>query len=176
MIHALLCAISGVTKPPDALLEYIDDYTAELDKAAVKYIQSACLDFSKASDRLQPSIVLNKMRMYGFNNNIIELISDFVSNRKQCVQFLNSFSDYSNINVGSPQGTKLGPVLWLIYVNDLHVNEFYSLKYADDTTFYTPIRNHVSHDDIATAIIATRIWSDDNSMILNAAKTVVMNA
>ena len=70
------------------------------------------------------------MRSLGFDENIVRLISNFLGNRTQCAKFSGSFSDYKCIKVGSSQGTKLGPVLWLIYVNDLECDGFYSMKYA----------------------------------------------
>ena len=88
----------------DALLQYLDYLTALLDRKDVSSVQSACLDFSKAFDRLQPSIVLNKMQSYGFNSNVIELVSSFLSDRMQCVKFSGQFSSYKPINVCSPQG------------------------------------------------------------------------
>ena len=85
------------------------------------------------------------------------------------------FSDYLPINVGSPQGTKLGPLLWIIYVNDLEVDSFFSVKYADDTTFYRPSHTHDQSGMVCEAIHRTQDWSNSNSMLLNAEKTVVMN-
>ena len=148
IIHKLKSKIAEIIKPAqyayrpnvsttDALLQYIDDYTTFLDKQKVKFVQSACLDFSKAFDRLQPSIVLGKMNFYGFNTNVIEVISSVLRDRTQCVKFSAHLSNVKHVKVGSPQGAKLGPILWLIYVNDLQIDGFYSLKYADDTLIST---------------------------------------
>ena len=94
--------------------------------------------------------------------------------RQQCVKFGKSTSDYLDINVGAPQGTKLGPVLWLIYINDLQVPDYKTVKYADDTSFYLAV-NKNSEQSVASAIEDTSQWSDNNHMILNADKTVIIN-
>ena len=158
----------------DALLQLIDDITCDLDQLRVKFVQLASLDFSKAFDRLQPAIVLEKMTKYGFNQNVINLVSDFLMRRQQCVKFGKSTSDYLDINVGAPQGTKLGPVLWLIYINDLQVPDYKTVKYADDTSFYLSV-NKNSEQSVASAIEHTSQWSANNHMILNADKTVIIN-
>jgi hypothetical protein len=101
----------------DAMLQLLDDCTKELDLTASKYIQLACLDFSKAFDRLQPNILLRKLKSYGINQCIINLLEDFLKRRQQCVKVNTSFSDVADISVGAPQGTKLGPILWLFYIN-----------------------------------------------------------
>ena len=59
----------------DALLNYIDDLTKQLDDPGTKFIQSAFLDFSKAFDRLQPALVIKKMISYGFHTKIVSLVS-----------------------------------------------------------------------------------------------------
>jgi hypothetical protein len=120
-------------------------------------------------------VVLHKMYSYGFNTNVIKLVGNFLSQRMQCVKFSNVFSPYVDIKVGSPQGTKLGPYLWLIYVNDLEVDGFTTVKYADDTTFYKSVHSHTSNDVILPAISATQSWAETNNMLLNADKTVIMN-
>ena len=86
----------------------------------------------------------------------------------QCVKFLGQFSSYKPINVGSPQGTRLGPLLWLIYVND-----FNSLQYADDATFYLKRCNTNETNLVGDVILRASRWSDDNDMILNQDKTIV---
>ena len=158
----------------DAILQLIDDCTADLDSIESKYVQLGCLDFSKAFDKLQPNIVLGKMRKSGINENIITIVDSFLSNRKQCVKVEDVFSMYDDVLVGAPQGTKLGPLLWLFYVNDLEVNDFNVVKYADDTTFYKPVVNP-ELDSVVPAITATQTWSEQNSMTLNAEKTEILN-
>lgn len=105
------------------------DWTASLNgSTTVTRMQNACLDFSRqAFDRLQHSIVLNKMRMYGFSDCVTKLLGDFLSNREQqCVKYNGCFSSYGPVTVGAPQpqDTKLGPVLWLIYSNNIDIEDY----------------------------------------------------
>ena len=118
----------------DAFLHFLDDNLSQLDKPSVKFVQSACHDFSNAFDRLFPSIILKRMYAYGFNSNIVRLVGNFLYNRQQYVRYGGNISEFLDIKIGAPQGTKMGPCLWLNYVNDLIVEGFSCVKYADDTT------------------------------------------
>ena len=86
-----------------------------------------------------------------------------------------SISSFIDISVGAPQGTKLGPLLWLFYTYDLEVDGYYTVKYADDTSFYKAMTRN-STDTVAAAIEAPQLWSDSNyNMTLNAEKTKIIN-
>ena len=136
-------------------------------------MQLASLDLSKAFDKLQPKIVIRKMQDYGVNRHALSIIEDFLKRREQCVKVNGSFSEYINISVGAPQGTRLGPQLWIFYVNDLSADGFHAIKYADDTSFYKAIKT--PEETVVPAILATQKWADDNFMSLNTGKTQVMN-
>ena len=77
--------------------------------------------------------------------------------------------------MGAPQGTKLAPILWLIYSNDLTAANFNTIKYADDTTFYKAITKSSPTETISSAVVDTENWANENGLILNTTKTVVMN-
>ena len=180
----------------DALVAAIDDWTAGLDNAATECIQTVMLDFSKAFDRLQPAILAQKLDKAGLNSNIISIISSFLSNRYQCVFISGCKSSFLPINVGTPQGTKLGPILWLFYINDLQATTsgVHLIKYADDSTYYAAIKkktkkeqagknkknNIVQKDSIVhTSLLQKEIqnaeqWSSENRMLLNPKKSVTM--
>ena len=106
-------------------------------------MQLACLDFSKAFDKLQRQILTKKLQKCNTNGNLIDILLGFLKRRQQCLKVNDTFSDFIEISVGAPQGTELGPILWLFYINDLevHVDNLSVVKYADDTSFYTTIRN-----------------------------------
>jgi hypothetical protein len=145
-----------------------------LDGNGVDYVQLALLDFSKAFNSLQPPRVLSKMRHSGFNPKIIKIVSSFLQMRQQCVKLNAASSDYIPIEVGAPQGTKLGPLLWLIYINDLQVDGYKSVKYADDSSFYVTVPKN-SNNIISSAIQQTQVWSAENNILLNTNKTAIVN-
>jgi hypothetical protein len=157
----------------DALLDMVDDWTNNLDRKEVKYIQCAFLDFSKAFDRMDHYILTQKMLSFGFNPCLINLVGDFLRNRHHCVRVNDFHSNFIEVTVGAPQGTKLGPMLWLIYVNDLEAEEYSSTKHADDTTFYTPV--YSSSGSIEPAVHIAKEWANNNNMLLNEKKTTILN-
>ena len=97
---------------------------------------SIFIDLSKAFDTVNHSILLKKLSYYGVTGNALRWFENYLFERQQYVSWLGCRSDLANIHCGVPQGSVLGPTLFLIYINDMASasNLFKIICFADDTT------------------------------------------
>ena len=100
--------------------------------------RAVALDISKAFDRVWHAGLLHKLKSYGISGQIFGLISSFLSNRRLRVVLDGKSSQEYPVNAGVPQGSILGPILFLLYINDLPDDVICNIAiYADDTTLYS---------------------------------------
>ena len=100
--------------------------------------QAGALDISKAFHRVWHAGLLHKLKSYGISGQIFGLISSFLSNRRLRVVLDGKSSQEYPVNAGVPQGSILGPTLFLLYINDLPDDVICNIAiYADDTTLYS---------------------------------------
>ena len=145
------------------------------------YTVSLFLDLSKAFDSLEHEMMLRKLESYGIRGNMLQWFRSYLSDRQirtKC--YISSsgqleYSEYKPINFGTPQGSCLGLLLFLIFTNDLnkHLHHCSSILFADDTTLYKTHRNLVYlqwcvQDDMNRLMEYLRI----NKLTLNLNKTV----
>ena len=138
------------------------------------------LDLSKAFDTLDKNLLLNKLHSYGIRGIPNKWINSYLSDRNQHVQLRNILSDKNFIDTGVPQGSVLGPVMFLLYVNDLpnFDNKVFTLMFADDSSLFISGPNldelNASHDQTKNIIIKVQNWINTNKLSLNLKKTKFM--
>ena len=127
-------------------------------------------DFKKAFDRVDHSIAVTKLINLGVRRTIIPWICDFLTARKQCVRYRGVLSNWTEVCAGIPQGTRLGPIIFLAMVNDACPHDqLHSFKYVDDLTL-VECRNQNQVSVLQTALDNLSHWSETNKMKLNPVK------
>ena len=120
------------------LLYLINEIHKSFDNPNSLEVRAVFLDMSKAFDKVWHSGLIFKLKQNGISGKLLSLIEDYLRNRKQRVVLNGSSSEYCDINAGVPQGSVLGPLLFLIYINDLEYNLKSNVKFfADDTMLYS---------------------------------------
>ena len=108
-----------------------------------KHVIGIFLDLSKAFDTICHEKLLVKLDSYGIRGNCLKLIKNYLLNRKQITKFNNVKSDSKNIMFGVPQGSVLGPLIFLLYINDIVNSAFEgeTVIFADDTNIFVTGNN-----------------------------------
>lgn len=142
-----------------------------------KYAGSVFIDLSKAFDTINHSILLKKLELYGIVGPALTLLKSFLSNRRQVVCVNGQTSHPANINKGVPQGSILGPLLFLTYINDLPqcLTTSQCILYADDTTIFSS-DNDVSNlvSKLQADLFSLQRWCLSNKLSINVSKTCFM--
>ena len=157
-----------------AALKLVNHAITEMDNFNIP--TNIYIDLSKAFDTLNFDILLNKLDYYSVQGCANRLIYSYLSDRWQFVEFNGHKSSYLPIKTGVPQGSVLGPLLFLIYINDLPLvsNVFDMLMYADDTTLYCNINQDIGEEVINAELLKLWEWLSANKLSLNIAKTKYM--
>ena len=158
-----------------AVLYLIDQIANAIDNKKITI--GVFLDLSKAFDTVNHHILLHKLEHYGITSTTLNWFRSYLEHRKQYVNFKSANSEATSVSYGVPQGSILGPLLFLLYINDLPNAStiLHSILFADDTNLF------FSHSDLTQAtdimnreLYNTTQWLNSNRLSLNVKKTHFM--
>ena len=155
-----------------ALIDVADTVYHELDSG--NYVIGTFLDLQKAFDTVNHAILLQKLQCYGIRGKALQWMSCYLTNRLQYVSIGDIQSRLENISCGVPQGSVLGPLLFLLYINDIHSSVPNSkLKlFADDTSLFTSGKNvNELITETNAALSNLNNWFISNKLSLSIEKT-----
>ena len=157
-----------------ALVTLLESITSALDN--LEFSICILIDFRKAFDTVEHSILLNKSHHYGIRGTALQWFNSYLTNRYQYVNYNNTTSNMKQIVCGVPQGSILGPLLFLLYINDISSasvsNVFSSVLFVDDTTLHYSSNNLQELSATVNNELSNIMqWLNANRLSLNIEKT-----
>ena len=164
--HGFRCGRSCVTN----LLETLDDIGATLDRAG--QVDCVYLDMSKAFDKVRHDLLINKLRDAGFGAKLLDWFHAYLCDRRQRVTVLGATSRDLPVTSGVPQGSILGPALFLLYVNNLPdvITKSQVVMFADDTKVYKEVKSQDDGAAIQQDLHSLSSWSAASGLTFNEKK------
>jgi len=156
------------------LLKVFDKWTEILDQGGA--IDVVYLDFAKAFDTVPHIHLMNKLERYGVSGKLLEWIRQFLIGRKQRFGVAGSFSDWITVLSGVPQGSVLGPILFLCYINDMpDLITSMMYLYADDTKLFRRVDNDLDRQKLQKDLDQLSVWSQHEQLRFHVDKCKIMH-
>ena len=156
------------------LLVTIDNWMKNLDEG--KSSDAIYLDLQKAFDKVPHKRLITKLEGYGIKGNLLNWINDFLSSRQQYVKVGQDASNMAPVYSGVPQGSVLGPTLFIYYINDMPdiLNSLIKI-FADDTKIYASVDSISGKEELQDSIDRLQKWSEDWQIKFNSTKCKVLH-
>lgn len=156
------------------------DFTCFASKSLANGSQVDVLytDFAKAFDKLNQKKLVEKLEHFNLPGNLLDWLTSYLSARKQFVRFKGIESKDFTVNSGVPQGSHLGPTLFVLFINDIADNignDIFVSLFADDLKMATKIAEESDGDKLQVAINELKLWCDTNDLHLNLAKCKILS-
>ena len=156
------------------LLIVMEHWTKAIDEGVP--VDAVYLDFQKAFDTVPHERLLRKLSAYGIRGQILDWIRDFLSYRRQRVIINGTASDWTSVLSGIPQGSVLGPTLFVCFINDLPTTVSSTIQiFADDTKIYRTLRNYSDFTALQDDLTSLKNWSDKWQLHFNASKCKILH-
>ena len=153
------------------LVDVYNTFCKALDEG--KEVRAVFCDISKAFDRVWHRGLLFKLQIAGISGSLLQWFTDYLHNRKQRVVLPGANSDWTSVNSGVPQGSILGPLLFLLYINDIVEDINSSIRlFADDTSLYIIVDNPVeAANQLNSDLSKIHLWATKWLVKFNPAKS-----
>ena len=178
ILHKLQSGFTKSFSTETALIRLIDELLLSLDKDNVTGL--VMIDYKKVFDLIDHTLVLQKLRAAGIDNDYVSLFESYLSDRTQYVNIDWCHSALRDANLGVSQGSMLGLILFLIFINNLpKILEYSAAEICADDTSISANVDYRSAPGVLNQILQAHVgkvaqWTTDNKMVLNESKTKVM--
>jgi len=156
------------------LLSFLDKVSSLVDSG--NSIDVVFLDFVKAFDKVPPKRLLLKLESHGITSKVSQWLSEWLKEQMQRVCISCITSSWLDVLSGVPQGSVLGPILFLIYINNLDNGvKNWILKFADDTKIFSAVNNDLDRSVLQKDLDNLLRWAEEWQMLFNVLKCKVMH-
>lgn len=140
-------------------------------------VDTIYLDFKKAFDSVDHTILIGKLYNMGISGSVLRWFFNYLTNRTMVVRIKGNLSEPFKINSGVPQGSHLGPLLFLLFINDINQNLKFSkiLLFADDIKLYSIIKSPLDQSNLQIDLDIIYKWTIENKLKLNISKCSLLS-